>query len=393
MGLIAWIDRRLPLTPFVERHVTRHLEPPNLNSWWNLGSLAGLFLLVQIASGVFLAMHYKPDTALAFDSVQHIMRSVNYGWLLRYLHALGASGFFFAVYLHVGRALYYGSYKAPRELVWLIGCAIYLCLMAEAFMGYLLPWGQMSFWSATVITNIFGTIPVLGPDLVVWLRGDFAVGNPTLGRFFALHTAVLPIALIGGLVLLHLGALHHVGSGNPDGVDRDERDPSLIPFWPYYVVRDLWFDALLLTLFAYLVFFRPTLLLEPANWEPANPLVTPGHLVPEWYFVPFYAILRSIPSKLGGAVAMGAAILALPLLPWLDRSPVRSARYRPVKRALTLLFFANFVALGYLGSQLPLGPVLALERVATAIYFLFFASLLLLPRFERTRPLPGGAAP
>ncbi|HEY5998374.1 MAG TPA: cytochrome b N-terminal domain-containing protein [bacterium] len=390
MAIPAWIERRLPLTEALERHVTRHLEPPNLNSWWNFGSLAGLFLVLQIVTGVFLAMHYKPDTGLAFDSVQHIMREVNYGWLLRYLHALGASGFFLAVYLHVGRALYYGSYKSPRELVWLVGFAIFLCLMAEAFMGYLLPWGQMSFWSATVITNIFGTIPLVGPGLVVWLRGDFAVGDATLGRFFALHTAVLPVALIGGLVLLHVMALHRVGSGNPDGVDLDEGDPRRIPFWPYYVTRDLWFDALALLPFAAVVFFAPTLLLEPANWEPANPLATPAHLVPEWYFVPFYAILRSIPSKLGGAVAMAAAIFLVPALPWLDRSPVRSARYRPLKRALTLAFFANFLILGYLGSQLPVGAVLTLERISTAVYFLYFAALPLLPRFERARPLPGG---
>jgi ubiquinol-cytochrome c reductase cytochrome b subunit len=392
-SMLRWIDERFPLSEFVRKHVTGYPTPRNLNYFWNFGSIAGIFLVLQIVTGLWLAMYYKPHEQLAFASVQHIMRDVGYGWLLRYLHAVGPSFFFFAVYVHVGRALYYGSYKAPRELLWWIGLAIYLALMAEAFMGYLLPWGNMSYWSATVITNLFGVVPVLGPKLVVWLRGDFAVGDPTLGRFFAFHVALLPIAVIGGLVVLHLTALHRVGSGNPEGTDLDKKGPDVIPFSPYFITKDLWFGSLVFTACLAVVFFAPSFLLEPVNNEPADPFRTPLHIVPEWYFLPFYAILRSIPHKLGGALAMGASILVHAFLPYLDRSPVRSARYRPVQRVLTMIFFLNFLLLTYAGSQPPLGSALLLSRIGTALYFLYFALLPFVPKFERARPLPPGVRP
>lgn len=382
-----WIDKRFPLTEFIEKHITRYPTPKNLNYWWNFGSLAGFFLVVQILTGVWLTMYYKPDTDLAFDSVQHIMRNVNYGWLIRCLHAIGPTGFFFAVYMHMARALYYGSYKSPRELIWWIGLAIYLSLMAEAFMGYLLPWGQMSYWGATVITNLFSAIPFIGADFVIWLRGDFAVGNPTLGRFFALHTTLIPIGVIGLLVVMHLTALHRVGSSNPAGIDLDKKGPAVIPFAPYFITKDLWFISLFFIPYLYIVFFHPDLFLEPINSEPANALVTPGDIVPEWYFLPFYAILRSIPQKLGGVVAMFGSLLILVFLPYLDRSPVRSARYRPVKKILTWLFFLDVLFLGYVGMQPP-GTMLLIGRTATSYYFVYFLLLPLLPAIERVRPLP-----
>ncbi len=386
-ALQEWIDRRFPLTEFVEKHITRYPTPKNLNYWWNFGSLAGFFLVVQILTGVWLTMYYKPDTDLAFDSVQHIMRNVNYGWLIRYLHAIGPTGFFFAVYMHMARALYYGSYKSPRELIWWIGLAIYLSLMAEAFMGYLLPWGQMSYWGATVITNLFSAIPFIGADFVIWLRGDFAVGNPTLGRFFALHTTVIPIGVMGLLVVMHLTALHRVGSSNPAGIDLDKKGPAVIPFAPYFITKDLWFISLFSIPYLYIVFFHPDLFLEPINSEPANALVTPADIVPEWYFLPFYAILRSIPWKFGGVVAMFGSILILAFLPYLDRSPVRSARYRPVKQVLTWLFFLDVLFLGYVGMQPP-GTMLLIGRTATSYYFVYFLLLPLLPAIERVRRIP-----
>jgi len=387
MTIREWIDRRFPWTEFIERHVTQYPTPRNLNYWWNFGSLAGLFLMVQILTGVWLTMYYKPDTELAFDSVQYIVRNVHYGWLIRSLHAVAPTGFFLAVYLHVARSLYYGSYKAPRELVWWIGIAIYLSLMTEAFMGYLLPWGQMSYWGATVVTNFFSAVPFIGPDLVVWLRGDFAIGNPTLGRFFSLHTTLIPIAVIGGLVAMHLIALHRVGSGNPAGIDLDKKGAAVIPFAPYCITRDLWFNALFFTLFLYIVFFQPDLFLEPINYEPADPLVTPHDIVPEWYFLPFYAILRSIPWKRGGVAAMFGSVLILAFLPYLDRSPVSSARYRPVKRVLTWLFFLDVLLLGYIGLQPP-GSMPLIGIAATSGYFLYFLILPLIPAFEKVRPLP-----
>jgi quinol-cytochrome oxidoreductase complex cytochrome b subunit len=382
-----WIDRRFPLTEFVEKHITGYPTPKNLNYWWNFGSLAGVFLVVQILTGIWLAMYYKPDTDLAFDSVQHIMRNVNYGWLIRSLHAVGPTGFFFAVYLHMARALYYGSYKRPRELIWWIGLAIYLSLMAEAFMGYLLPWGQMSYWGATVVTNLFSAIPFIGADFVVWLRGDFAVGNSTLGRFFALHTTLIPLGVIGLLVVLHLTALHRVGSSNPAGIELDKKGPAVILFAPHYITKDLWFISLFFTLYLYVVFFQPDFFLEPINSEPANALITPADIVPEWYFLPFYAILRSIPQKLGGVAAMFGSILILAFLPYLDRSPVRSCRYRPVKKVLTWLFFLDVLFLGYIGMQPP-GTMPLIGLAATSYYFLYFLLLPLIPAFEKVRPLP-----
>ncbi len=387
-ALLNWIDRRFPLTEFIEKHITRYPTPKNLNYWWNFGSVAGMFLVVQIITGIWLAMHYKPDTQLAFDSVEHIMRNVNYGWLIRYLHALGPSGFFFAVYLHMARGIYYGSFKNPRELLWWIGVVIYLALMAEAFMGYLLPWGQMSYWGATVITNLFSAIPFIGPDFVVWLRGDFAVGDSTLGRFFSLHTTIIPLGVISLLVILHLTALHRVGSGNPAGIELDKKGPGVIPFAPHFITKDLWFNSLILTFYLYFVFFSPDFFLEPINYEPANPLVTPLHITTEWYFLPFYAIVKSIPDKFAGVLAMFAAILILAFLPYLDRSPIGNARYRPVKKILTWLFFFNFLVLGYVGLQLPAGTALTIGRAATAYYFLYFLLLLLIPAVEKTKALP-----
>ena len=388
MSLREWVDQRFPLTEFIERHITKYPTPKNLNYWWNFGSLAGAFFVVQVITGIWLTMYYKPSTELAFDSVQHIMRNVNYGWLIRYLHAIGPTGFFFAVYIHMARGLYYGSYKSPRELVWWIGLAIYLSLMAEAFMGYLLPWGQMSFWGATVITNLFSAIPLVGSKFVIWLRGDFAVGDPTLGRFFSLHTTFIPLGIIGLFLVFHLTALHRVGSNNPAGIDLNKKGPAVVPFSPYYITKDLWFISLIFTIYFYFVFFKPDFFLEPINNEPANPFATPLEIVPEWYFLPFYAILRSIPSKLGGVVAMGSAILILAFLPYLDRSSVRSARYRPVKRVMTWLFFADFLVLGYVGAHPPFGMMVVIGRIATLYYFLYFLLLPFIPLFERTKPLP-----
>jgi ubiquinol-cytochrome c reductase cytochrome b/c1 subunit len=384
----GWIDRRFPLTEFIQKHITGYPTPKNLNYWWNFGSLAGTFLVIQILTGIWLTMYYKPDTRFAFDSVQHIMRDVSYGWLIRYLHALGPTGFFFAVYVHMARGLYYGSYKSPRELLWWIGVAIYLALMAEAFMGYLLPWGQMSYWGATVITNLFSAIPVVGSGFVQWLRGDFAVGDATLGRFFSFHTTLIPIGVIGLLVILHLTALHRVGSNNPTGIELDKKGPAVIPFSPYFIVKDLWFISFILTIFLFFVFFNPDLFLEPINYEPANALTTPSHMQTEWYYLPFYAIVKSIPNKLGGVIAMFGAILILAFLPYLDRSPVMSARYRPIKKVLTWLFFLNFFILGYVGRSLPIGAILWIGRAATVYYFLYFMLLPLIPAFERVKPMP-----
>ncbi|MBZ0220946.1 MAG: cytochrome b/b6 [Candidatus Methylomirabilis sp.] len=388
---LDWIDKRLPLSEFIEKHITGYPTPKNINYFWNFGSVLGVFFVIQVITGVWLAMYYKPDESLAFDSVQHIMRDVHYGWLIRYLHAVGATGIFFALYVHMGRGLYYGSYKGPRELLWWIGLLIFLGFMAEAFMGYLLPWGQMSFWGATVITNLFTAIPFIGQGLTVWLRGDFAVGDATLTRFYSFHTTLFPFAILGGLIILHLSALHRVGSGNPEGIEYDKNGPEMVPFSPYFITKDAWFLSLVLTIFLYFVFFWPDAFMEPVNNEPANPLKTPLHIVPEWYFLPFYAILRSIPDKLGGAIAMGASIFILALLPFLDRSKTRSAKYRPVKKVLTWIFFLNFILLGYIGLYPPdfISPVgvrmAVLGMIATIIYFLFFALLPVLPYFERTR--------
>jgi len=388
--MIGWIDRRFPLSEFVEKHLTRYPTPKNLNYFWNFGALAGAFFVLQVVTGIWLTMYYKADVNLAFDSMEHIMRDVQYGWLIRYLHAIGPTGIFFAIYMHMARGIYYGSYKTPRELIWLIGVVILLAFMAAAFMGYLLPWGQMSYWGATVITNLFSAIPVIGPELAIWIRGDFAVGDATLTRFFSLHTTLLPLGVIGLLLVLHLTALHRVGSSNPTGVDFDKKGKNVIPFAPYFVTKDLWFISFIFTIFFYFVFFQPDFFLEPLNNERANPLQTPLHIVPEWYFLPFYAILRSIPHKFLGVLAMGGAIFILFFLPWLDRCRVRSASYRPVKRIMTWLFFIDFVLLGYVGLYPPdaisfMGiKMVLLGQLLTAYYFLYF---LLMPIWSRIEPV------
>lgn len=383
-----WIDRRFPLSPFIEKHITKYPTPKNLNYLWNFGSLAGFFFAIQVLTGIWLAMFYKPDAGLAFSSIQHIMRDVHYGWLIRYLHAVGPTFIFFAIYVHMGRALYYGSYKDPRQLLWWIGFLLFISFMAEAFMGYLLPWGQMSFWAATVITNLFTAIPVAGAHFTEWLRGDFAVGDATLTRFFSFHTTLFPLGIIAILILFHLTALHMVGSNNPEGVDFDKEGPDVVPFSPYYITKDLWFISLVLTAYLYFVFFQPEFFLEPVNNIPANPLETPLEIVAEWYFLPFYAILKSIPNKLGGILAMAGAVSILIFLPFLDRSGVRSARYRPVKRALTLIFFVNFILLGYVGKYPPDAILFAgismhnLGLIFTVYYFLYFLSMPVISAIE-----------
>lgn len=392
--LLNWIDERFPLTDFVEKHITAYPTPKNLNYMWNFGSLAGAFFVMQVITGVWLAMYYKPDTNMAFDSVQHIMRDVNYGWLLKYAHAIGPTAIFFALFMHIARNIFYGSYKAPRELLWWIGLVILITFMAEAFTGYLLPWGQMSFWGATVITNLLSVLPAIGNALTIWLRGDFAVGDATLTRFYSLHTTLLPVAVIGLLLIMHLAALHRVGSNNPDGVDLKKNGKTMIPFAPYYITKDLWFISVFFLLFFYFLFFRPDFFLEPLNNEPADPLKTPLHIVPEWYFLPFYAILRSLPSKLGGVLAMGGGLLILAFLPYLDRSRVRSARYRPVKKVLTWIFFLTFILLGYAGMHPPddisfLGiRIVSLARILTIYYFFYFFAMPLITWIEPVYETP-----
>lgn len=387
-GVIGWIEYRLPIFGFLRKELVDYPTPRNLNYWWNFGSLAGMSLVIMILTGIFLAMQYTPHVDYAFDSVERIMRDVNYGWLVRYIHMNTSSFFFAVVYIHIFRGLYYGSYKAPRELLWIIGVTILIIMMATAFMGYVLPWGQMSFWAATVITNLFSAIPGIGEALVTWLWGGFSVGNPTLNRFFALHY-LLPFVILA-LVALHLIALHRFGSNNPLGVDAN-RPGDKIPFHPYYTMKDLFGFAVFLTLMAVFIFFMPNAMGHPDNYIPANPLSTPAHIVPEWYFLPFYAVLRSIPDKLLGVIAMGASIFVLFLLPWLDRSPVRSATFRPLYKQFFWLLVADCVLLTIVGAKPPEGYWLTIGRVATAYYFLHFLVILpLLPLFEKTKPLPPG---
>lgn len=391
--VIAWIDKRLPIFTMMQHDLVDYPTPKNLNYWWNFGSLAGIVLVIMIATGVVLAMHYTPHTAHAFESVERIMRDVNYGWLLRYLHMNGASMFFIVVYIHLFRGLYYGSYKAPRELLWQIGVIILLAMMATAFMGYVLPWGQMSFWGAKVITNLFSAFPLVGESIVTWLWGGFAVDNPTLNRFFALHY-LLPFLLFA-LVFLHLVALHTSKSNNPLGIDV-KGPQDTIPFTPYYTVKDLFGLGAFLIFYLAFVFFAPNFFGEPDNYIKANPMQTPPHIVPEWYFLPFYAILRAItfdilfiPAKLLGVIAMFAAVLVLLLLPWLDRSPVRSARFRPIYKQLFWLFVADCILLGVVGARPPEGVWVPLGQAATAFYFAFFLVIMpLLSYIERPRPLP-----
>ena len=385
-GIINWIDYRLPVVSFLKHSAVDYPTPRNLNYWWNFGSLAGFFLLVQIITGVILSMHYTAHVDHAFDSIEHIMRNVNHGWLIRYIHMNGASFFFIVVYIHIFRGLYYGSYKAPRELLWWLGILILLLMMATAFMGYVLPWGQMSFWGATVITNLFSAIPLIGDNITQWLWGGYSVDNPTLSRFYTLHF-LLPF-LIVGVVVLHIVALHTHGSNNPLGIDRKGPQDS-IPFHPFYTIKDLFGLSFALTIFFAVVFFAPDFLGHPDNYIPADPLKTPAHIVPEWYFLPFYAILRAIPDKLGGVIAMFSAIFVLFLLPWLDTSKVRSATFRPIYKIFFWIFLIDAIVLGWVGSKPAEGIYIIISRIATLYYFLHFLILLpLLGKFERNRPLP-----
>ena len=396
-GLLGWIDARFPLSKMWYEHLAEYYAPKNFNFWYYFGSLALLVLVIQILTGVWLTMNYKPDAGMAFNSVEYIMRDVNWGWLIRYMHSTGASMFFIVVYLHMFRGLIYGSFKKPRELIWIFGMIIYVCLMAEAFMGYLLPWGQMSYWGAQVIISLFGAIPGIGDALALWIRGDFVIADATLNRFFAFHVIAVPIVLLA-LVVLHILALHEVGSNNPDGVEikkyKDEKGIPLdgIPFHPYYTVKDIVGVAVFLIIFSVIVFFMPEMggwFLEKDNFIPADPLKTPEHIVPLWYFTPFYAILRAVPDKFLGVVAMGGAIFVMFLLPWLDRSPVKSIRYRGgIYKIAIGIFVISFIALGYLGTQ-PATPLFTnFARLFSVLYFGFFVSLLFIPRFEKTKPVP-----
>ena len=384
--VINWIDTRLPLFTMMQKEYGSFPTPKNFNYFWNFGALATVNLVIMIATGVFLAMNYSANTGLAFDSVERIMRDVNYGWLLRYAHANGASMFFIVVYIHIFRALYYGSYKAPREILFMLGVVIFLLMMATAFMGYVLPWGQMSYWGATVITNLFSAVPLVGDSIVTLLWGGFSVDNPTLNRFFALHY-LLPF-MIFGVVFLHVVALHITGSNNPLGIDVKSPQDT-IPFHPYYTTKDSVGLCVFLLVFAILVFFLPNLLGDPDNYITANPLVTPAHIAPEWYFRPYYAMLRAVEWKLGGVMVMFASILVLFFLPWLDTSPVRSTRFRPMYKPFVALLVISFFALLYVGGKPPEGAYVVIGRVATAYWFLHFLVILpILGKIERPLPLP-----
>ncbi len=396
-GILGWFDQRMPVMDFWNKHLAQYYAPKNFNVWYYFGSLALLVLVNQIVTGIWLTMHYKPSAAEAFSSVEYIMRDVEWGWLIRYMHSTGASFFFICVYLHMFRGLLYGSYQKPRELVWVLGMLIFLALMAEAFLGYVLPWGQMSFWGAQVIVSLFGAIPYVGEGLVQWIQGDYLPSDATINRFFALHVVALPISLLG-LVVLHLGALHEVGSNNPDGVDikkkKDAQGKPLdgIAFHPYYTVKDLFGVGVFLMLFAFVIFFAPTfgdLFLEYDNFNPADPMVTPAHIKPVWYFTPYYAMLRAIPDKLAGVVVMGAAVMILFLIPWLDRSPVRSIRYRgPLTKIALALFTVAFVTLGYLGLQAGSEIQKLIAQICTAIYFLFFLLMPVYTKIDSVKPVP-----
>ena len=381
-----WLHERLPIIELVKTSALDFPTPKNLNYWWTFGGILALMLVVQIITGIVLVMHYTPQAELAFNSVEHIMRDVNYGWLLRYMHANGASMFFIAVYIHIFRGMYYGSYKAPREVLWIIGVLIYLVMMATAFMGYVLPWGQMSFWGAKVITNLFSAIPFVGESITTWLWGGYAVDNPTLNRFFSLHY-LLPFVL-AGLVGLHIWALHVPGNNNPTGVSVKSGQDT-VPFHPYYTMKDSFAIVVFLIVFALFLFFSPNYLGHAINYEPANPLSTPAHIVPEWYYLPFYAILRAIPSKLGGVIAMFGSILILFVLPWLDTSKVRSGTYRPLYKVFFWIFVFVCIALGYLGSKPPEGLYVTFSRLFTFYYFFHFLVILpLLGLLETPKPLP-----
>jgi ubiquinol-cytochrome c reductase cytochrome b/c1 subunit len=398
--VVRWVDERLPVFTYLDHEYNQFPMPKNLNYWWNFGALASVALVVMIVTGIMLAMQYTPHVSMAFESVERIMRDVNYGWLLRYIHMNGATMFFIVVYIHLFRGLYYGSYKAPRELLWMLGVVILLLMMATAFMGYVLPWGQMSFWGATVITNLFSAIPFVGDSIVNWLWGGFAVDNPTLNRFYALHY-LLPFVIFA-VVGLHVVAVHITGSNNPDGIDA-QAPRDTVSFHPYFTAKDSVGLVVFLIVFAGFVFFAPDFFGEPDNYIKANPLQTPPHIVPEWYFLPFYAILRAVPenfignwmgftlitAKLSGVIAMFGSILVLFFLPWLDTSKVRSARYRPVYRLFFWIFLAVCLLLGYVGAHPPEGGYILLGRILTAYYFLHFLVVFpLLGWLETPRPLP-----
>ena len=397
----SWIDQRFPLTKVWNEHLAEYYTPRNFNFWYFFGSLAILMLVMQFVTGIFLTMHFKPDSANAFASVEYIMRDVEWGWLVRYLHSVGASAFFVVIYLHMYRGLLYGSYKGPRELLWILGMLLYIVLMAEAFMGYVLPWGQMSFWGAQVIISLFGSVPVIGPDLLVWILGDYALGDAALNRFFSLHVIALPLILVV-LVFLHLVALHAVGSNNPDGIeikknkDKDGIPKDGIPFHPYFTVKDTMGVVAFLWIFCAVVFYAPGLngyFLEHANFIEANPLQTPEHIAPLWYLTPFYSVLRAVPPMFGsqfpGVLAMGASLLILFFLPWLDRSPVKSIRYRsPIYKWALGVFVVSFVMLGWLGMQ-PVTPLNAfLARVFTVLYFAFFILMPWYTSIGKTKEVP-----
>ncbi|MEM6901843.1 MAG: cytochrome b/b6 [Pseudomonadota bacterium] len=384
--VIEWVDSRLPIFTMMHREYGVFPTPRNFNYFWNFGALAMFVLVTMIITGIMLAMNYTAHADYAFESVERIMRDVNHGWLLRYIHANGASMFFIVVYIHMFRGLYYGSYKAPRELLWMLGVVILLLMMATAFMGYVLPWGQMSFWGATVITNLFSAIPIFGEQIVVWLWGGFSVDNPTLNRFFALHY-LLPFMIVG-VVVLHVAALHITGSNNPLGVEpKSEKDT--LPFHPYYTSKDLFGLGVFMIFFAGFVFFAPNYLGHPDNYIPANPLVTPAHIVPEWYFLPFYAILRAVPDKLGGVVLMFAAIAVLFILPWLDTSKVRSTTFRPIYKFFFWLLVVTCLVLGYVGAKPAEGWYVVVGQIATVYYFAHFLVVLpVLGKIEKPLPLP-----
>jgi len=416
-GFVSWVDERFPLSSFIKNHLTQYYAPKNFNFWYFFGALALFVFVMQILTGIFLTMHYKPDASQAFESVEYIMRDVSFGWLIRYMHSTGASLFFVVIYLHMFRALIYGSYKNPRELLWLFGVLIFLLLMAEAFFGYLLPWGQMSYWGAQVIVNLFATIPFIGPDLAEWVRGDYLISDATLNRFFAFHVIALPLAL-AGLVFLHLVALHEVGSNNPDGIEiKKTKDKKTgipldgIPFHPYYTVKDLMGLTVFLIIFAAIIFFAPEMngyFLEANNFIPADPLVTPSHIAPVWYFTPFYSILRAVPpilnSQFPGVAAMGLSVVILFFVPWLDRSKVRSIRYKgPLFKKWIAIFVVSFFVLGYLGtvpsniwgqfsSVIPLigGTDVAtiVARIFTILYFAFFLLMPFYSKKDQTKPVP-----
>ncbi len=408
MGMLVnlrdWIDARFPLTKMWDEHLAKYYAPKNFNFWYFFGSLALMVLVIQIISGIFLTMNYKPDATQAFGSVEYIMRDVDWGWLIRYIHSTGASAFFIVVYLHMFRGLLYGSYRGPRELIWLFGMMIFLALMAEAFFGYLLPWGQMSYWGAQVITSLFGAIPVIGDDLALWIRGDYVISDVTLNRFFALHVIAVPLALIA-LVIVHILALHEVGSNNPDGVEikktKDENGIPLdgIPFHPYYTVKDIVGVVVFLMFFSTVIFFVPEgggYFLEQPNFEPANPLKTPEHIAPVWYFTPYYAMLRAVTFDIGpltakflGVIVMGGSVVIFFFLPWLDKSPVKSIRYRgPIYKTMLTLFVIAFLTLGWLGTKPPTELRTLMAQIGTVVYFAFFLAMPFYSRMDKTKPVP-----